>query len=281
MRRSRVTIGMTAFSFAVNFAISYIIFSPLKVRATSAAILASRSAETVGSRHFTSPKDKKAGDSLATNEIALTSPEEFIEASSSYSSLLMSSETSQQLPAAAAMGVLSSALYHSQVPTISLSSSPCLPEIDGYFGATSGTPLMIQYKFELVMVRKTVPASQTTDDIVSALNIIHQTIIRTVIAQTFPSICGQIQEENSILTGNGHTRKKQRQRKRKSRIRNLGPSTDDDVNRKSTIGVVTSFESLNKDNKAWSVKGLKFSHPILEDPTGKLQSMIIYSYCNP
>ena len=61
-------------------------------------------------------------------------------------------------------------------------SSPCRPESDGYFGSTSGTPLEIQYGFEM--------ETEDEDNVDSLLEEVQEQIVDVVLAAAFPNLCG-------------------------------------------------------------------------------------------
>jgi hypothetical protein len=60
--------------------------------------------------------------------------------------------------------------------------SPCRPEYDGYFGATYGNPIKIQYGFKL----ETLPLSSIMD----LLDVIEDKTVDSVLSNTFPQMCG-------------------------------------------------------------------------------------------
>ncbi|CAB9517226.1 expressed unknown protein [Seminavis robusta] len=61
-------------------------------------------------------------------------------------------------------------------------SSPCRPETDGYFGSTSGTPLEIQFGFEL--------ETEDEDPVEFLLEEIQEQVVDVVLSTTFPNLCG-------------------------------------------------------------------------------------------
>lgn len=61
-------------------------------------------------------------------------------------------------------------------------SSPCRPETDGYFGSTSGTPLDIQFGFEL--------ETEDEENVEFLLEEIQEQVVDIVLSTTFPSLCG-------------------------------------------------------------------------------------------
>jgi hypothetical protein len=61
-------------------------------------------------------------------------------------------------------------------------ASPCRPETDGYFGSTSGTPLEIQFGFEL--------ETEDEDNVEFLLEEVEQQIIDVVLSTAFPNLCG-------------------------------------------------------------------------------------------
>jgi hypothetical protein len=87
-------------------------------------------------------------------------------------------------------------------------TSSCRPEVDGFFGATSGEPLRIQYGFQI----ETEPLSQVRN----ILDFIEDRIVDSILINTFPIMCGphrrhrrhlQVEEEHhnglSVVNENG------------------------------------------------------------------------------
>jgi hypothetical protein len=65
---------------------------------------------------------------------------------------------------------------------MALMQSPCRPEFDGYFGATSGVPVELQYGFRL----ETMPLSSIMD----VLDVIEDKLVDDILGSSFPQICG-------------------------------------------------------------------------------------------
>jgi hypothetical protein len=65
---------------------------------------------------------------------------------------------------------------------MALMNSPCRPEKDGFFGATSGDPIRIQYGFRLEI--------EPLSNVMSMLDIIEDKIVDSVLMNTFPNMCG-------------------------------------------------------------------------------------------
>ena len=65
---------------------------------------------------------------------------------------------------------------------MALMSSPCRPEYDGFFGATSGDPIRIQYGFQLEV--------QPLSAIMDILDIIEDKIVDSILQSSFPEMCG-------------------------------------------------------------------------------------------
>jgi len=95
---------------------------------------------------------------------------------------------------------------------MALMSSPCRPEEDGFFGATSGEPTRIQYGFQFEVKPFSV--------IMDILDVIEDKIVDSILMNTFPEMCGlrrtrKVEESPfeifqggkdspSIQTGGGH-----------------------------------------------------------------------------
>ena len=84
--------------------------------------------------------------------------------------------------------------YHAEVsfPVSGFSqfmTSQCHPEANGYFGSTSGQPLVVQYGFEM----------EFTDliDAERALGVINDHVMDQVLSDTFPSICAATRRQLS------------------------------------------------------------------------------------
>ena len=70
--------------------------------------------------------------------------------------------------------------YNSQfMPTM---TSSCRPEVDGFFGATSGDYIKVQYGFQV----ETQPLSQINN----VLNVVKDHIVDSILINTFPEMCG-------------------------------------------------------------------------------------------
>jgi hypothetical protein len=65
---------------------------------------------------------------------------------------------------------------------MALMQSPCRPEYDGYFGATYGVPVELQYGFRL----ETMPLSSIMD----VLDVIEDKLVDDILGSSFPQICG-------------------------------------------------------------------------------------------
>ena len=65
---------------------------------------------------------------------------------------------------------------------MALMKSPCRPEFDGFFGATSGDSVRIQYGFQLEI--------QPLSSIMDILNIVEDKIVDSVLQSSFPEMCG-------------------------------------------------------------------------------------------
>ena len=94
-------------------------------------------------------------------------------------------------------------LYYPRTEISELMQSPCRPEENGYFGATSGSPSKITYEFE-VEARENANLDQT-------VTVIQEHLMDVVLSVTFPTICSyegdgrppaQAQRtENVVITG--------------------------------------------------------------------------------
>jgi len=67
--------------------------------------------------------------------------------------------------------------------TWALLQSPCQPEADGYFGATYGEPMVLQYAVELVW------RNNFDNDKDDALDLIRERVMDAVVSDTFPTLC--------------------------------------------------------------------------------------------
>lgn len=63
-----------------------------------------------------------------------------------------------------------------------LPTVPCHPEEDGYFGGTFGKPVEFEYVFEMETNRDA--------DTPKALKVIRENVVGTLVADTFPQVCG-------------------------------------------------------------------------------------------
>lgn len=63
-----------------------------------------------------------------------------------------------------------------------LMQSPCLPESNGYFGSTAGTPAIFQYGYSV----EAIPGA-SIDPI---LSVVDSHIMDSLLSQTFPQVCG-------------------------------------------------------------------------------------------
>lgn len=91
-------------------------------------------------------------------------------------------------------------MYYPSTEFSALMQSPCRPEEDGYFGATSGAPSKITYEFEIEARRGA--------DLEQAATIIQEHLMDVVLSGTFPTICSYEGEgtqakrsENAVITG--------------------------------------------------------------------------------
>ena len=90
-----------------------------------------------------------------------------------------------------------SPLYENQ--QLQFMSSPCRPETDGYFGSTSGTPLEIQYGFEM--------ETEDEENLEYLLEEIQEQIVDVILSTSFPNLCGyrRRQERTRHLSMRGLT----------------------------------------------------------------------------
>jgi len=65
---------------------------------------------------------------------------------------------------------------------MALMSSPCRPEYDGFFGATSGDPIRIQYGFKVEV--------EPLSAIMDILDTIEDKIVDSILQSSFPEMCG-------------------------------------------------------------------------------------------
>lgn len=82
---------------------------------------------------------------------------------------------------------------------MSLMNSPCRPEYDGFFGATSGEPIRVQYGFKVEV--------QPLSAIMDILDAIEDKIVDSILQSSFPKMCGSRQSGNrsrSLEHSSGH-----------------------------------------------------------------------------
>jgi hypothetical protein len=65
---------------------------------------------------------------------------------------------------------------------MALMDSPCRPEYDGFFGATSGDPIRLQYGFKVEV--------QPLSAIMDILDTIEDKIVDSILQSSFPEMCG-------------------------------------------------------------------------------------------
>lgn len=65
---------------------------------------------------------------------------------------------------------------------MALMESACRPEPDGYFGATFGDPVKLQYGFQL--------EAQPLSNIMGLLDIVEDKIVDGILQSAFPQVCG-------------------------------------------------------------------------------------------
>lgn len=65
---------------------------------------------------------------------------------------------------------------------MALMNSPCRPELDGFFGATSGDAIRIQYGFELEI--------EPLSDIMKLLDVMEDKVVDAILMNAFPEECG-------------------------------------------------------------------------------------------
>lgn len=65
---------------------------------------------------------------------------------------------------------------------MALMDSPCRPEFDGYFGATSGEYVRVQYGFRLEI--------QPLSKVMDLLDFVEDKIVDSVLMNAFPDLCG-------------------------------------------------------------------------------------------
>jgi hypothetical protein len=76
---------------------------------------------------------------------------------------------------------------------MALMDSPCRPEQDGFFGATSGDPVRVQFGFQLEI--------EPLADIMEILDVIEDKVVDSILMNTFPNMCG-LQRRRELSTGN-------------------------------------------------------------------------------
>lgn len=77
---------------------------------------------------------------------------------------------------------------------MTLMKSPCRPELDGFFGATSGEAVRVEYQFRAEV--------QPLSAIMDILDAIEDKIVDSILQSSFPEMCGLGQ--NSSLHTNEH-----------------------------------------------------------------------------
>ena len=90
---------------------------------------------------------------------------------------------------------------------MALMNSPCRPEYDGFFGATSGDSIRIQYGFQVEV--------QPLSAIMDILDTIEDKIVDSVLQSSFPEMCGlhrarKTQESSETLLELPHVEDSQR-----------------------------------------------------------------------
>lgn len=65
---------------------------------------------------------------------------------------------------------------------MALMESPCRPESDGYFGATSGVPMVVTYQFQM--------ESKPLSNVKKILDMLGDTVTDSILSQAFPKMCG-------------------------------------------------------------------------------------------
>jgi hypothetical protein len=76
---------------------------------------------------------------------------------------------------------------------MALMKSPCRPEYDGFFGATYGVPVQMQYGFRL----ETMPLSSIMD----MLDVIEDKLVDDILQSSFPEMCGYRRRQLSHAIG--------------------------------------------------------------------------------
>lgn len=82
---------------------------------------------------------------------------------------------------------------------MTLMKSPCRPELDGFFGATSGEAIRVDYQFRAEV--------QPLSAIMDILDAIEDRIVDSILQSSFPEMCGLGRIENSTrssLHSDGH-----------------------------------------------------------------------------
>jgi hypothetical protein len=81
---------------------------------------------------------------------------------------------------------------------MALMNSPCRPETDGFFGATSGDAIRIQYGFELEV--------EPLSDILILLDVLDDLVVDAILINTFPAECGLRRHRLRTMEGEGPMR---------------------------------------------------------------------------
>lgn len=72
---------------------------------------------------------------------------------------------------------------------MTLMNSPCRPELDGFFGATSGDAIRVEYQFRVEV--------QPLSAIMDILDAIEDRVVDSILQSSFPEMCGLGRTENS------------------------------------------------------------------------------------
>lgn len=72
---------------------------------------------------------------------------------------------------------------------MALMNSPCRPEPDGFFGATSGAATRIQYGFDLEI--------EPLSDVMALLDVLEDMVVDAILMNTFPEMCGLRRRERT------------------------------------------------------------------------------------
>jgi hypothetical protein len=84
--------------------------------------------------------------------------------------------------------------------------TPCQPAKTGYFGGTSGIPVLFEYAFEM--------ESTATANIQQALLMIGESVISEVVSDTFPQLCGTQRSLQEVQEAEGDNEKQEIQNPR-------------------------------------------------------------------